>query len=77
MLMATREKNGVYMSPAEYDQLQAKLAAQTDRIAECEAALRQRETELEEAKGTVGAVQGKLDATTEALHKTEGELAQR
>lgn len=106
MLQATREKNGIYLAPAEYDQMQvmsrrwfvsdprlidgrltfvapsaqptqAKLSAQSDKINECEQALRQREEELEEARGVVAGVQGKLDAATEALQRREEELAER
>jgi kinesin family protein 11 len=77
MLQATREKNGIYLSPADYDQMQAKLSAQTDKINECEQALRQREEELEEARGAVAGVQTKLDAATEALQQREQELAER
>lgn len=68
---------GVYLPPAEYEQMQAKLAAQTDRIVECEQALRQREEELEEARGAVAGVQARLDAATEALERTEAAMAQR
>lgn len=74
MLMATREKNGVYMAPAEYDQMQAQLTAQAERVKESEQVLRQREKELEEATNAKVELQGQLEAATESLAKTTGEL---
>ncbi len=73
-LQASREKNGVYLPPAEYDQLQAQLQAQKERIAEGEQAIRQREEELEEAVATRSELQGQLDTAVEKLHATEEAL---
>lgn len=77
MLMATREKNGVYLAPSDYDAMQEKMAAQADRIKESEQALRLREEELEEATQARGEIQTQLDISTEVLAKTEAELTQR
>jgi kinesin family protein 11 len=71
MLMATREKNGVYLAPAEYDQLQAQLQAQAERIKESEQALRQREEELEEAVGARTELRQQVESVTEALQQSE------
>lgn len=32
MLQATQAKNGIYLPPAQYDQMQALIASQTDRL---------------------------------------------
>ena len=75
MLMATREKNGVYLSPADYDQLQAQLQSQGEQIKESEQALRQREEELEEAVSVRTELRNHVEQTTEALQTSEAALA--
>jgi kinesin family protein 11 len=45
-LMQTREKNGVYMDPAEFYAMESKLAAQESQLEECEGALAQRTEEI-------------------------------
>lgn len=75
MLMATREKNGVYLSPADYDQLQAQLQSQGEQIKEYEQAMRQREEELEEAVGVRAELRNQVEQVTEALQTSEAALA--
>lgn len=45
-LMLTREKNGVYVDPETYYQMEAKLSTQENQINECESALKQRQEEI-------------------------------
>ena len=45
-LMQTREKNGVYMDPADFYALETRLAAQDAQLEECESALSQRTEEI-------------------------------
>eukprot|EP00624_Nannochloropsis_granulata_P000420 evm.model.NODE_11697_length_9943_cov_24.499748.2 len=75
MLMATREKNGVYLAPADYDQLQAQLQSQGEQIKESEQALRQREEELEEAVGVRNELRNQVEAAAEALQTSETALS--
>jgi kinesin family protein 11 len=75
MLMATREKNGVYLSPADYDQLQAQLQSQGEQIKESLQALGQREEELEEAVGVRTELRNQVEQVTEALQTSEAALA--
>ena len=49
-LMQTREKNGVYVDPAEFYAMENKLSTQAAQLAECEGALKQREEELRALK---------------------------
>ncbi|GAB5030231.1 kinesin-like protein kif11 [Nannochloropsis oceanica] len=75
MLMATREKNGVYLAPADYDHLQAQLQSQGEQIKESEQALRQREEELEEAVGVRSELQNQVEEATEALQASKEALS--
>lgn len=45
-LMQTREKNGVYMDPAEFYAMETRLAAQESQLEECESALSLRTEEI-------------------------------
>lgn len=45
-LMQTREKNGVYLDPAEYYALETKLSSQESQLLECETALSVRNEEI-------------------------------
>lgn len=49
-LMATREKNGVYMDPAEFYAMESRLQAQESQLNEAEAALRIRNDEVRTLK---------------------------
>lgn len=77
MLQATREKNGVYLPPAEFDQMQSTLAAQADRIKESEQAIRVRAQELEDLRDTKVELEGQLETTQQTLTQTEADLATR
>ncbi|CAM9258449.1 unnamed protein product, partial [Phaeothamnion confervicola] len=88
MLQASREKNGVYLEPWRYDQMQAAAAAQKAQIDEMEAALGSKAEEQRALKAerdllqetqerTEAALQGTqvaLDGTKEELHETRGAL---
>lgn len=50
-LMATREKNGVYVDPETFYSMETRLAAQENQITECESALSLRIEELKAVKG--------------------------
>eukprot|EP01034_Spumella_vulgaris_P037534 gene37534-46306_t len=87
-LQATREKNGVYVDPAEYYGMETRLVAQESQITECEAALKARNEEykyvkaekedltvcLETKEGECKKMSIKLEESKISLHKVKGEL---
>ena len=40
MLQATREKNGVYLDPSQFEAMEARLQSQESQLLECEGALK-------------------------------------
>ena len=75
MLQATRDKNGVYLDPAQFAQMEQKLESQENQIFEAEAAWKSAKEELKTIQTTVNDLNLKLDATKNKLKKTEGELS--
>jgi hypothetical protein len=84
-LQLTREKNGVYVDPAEFYAMETKLATQENQLTECEAALRSKSeevktlrserdtisTELEEAQQTLTTTEAKLQVVTDCYEDTK------
>ena len=64
-LMQTREKNGVYVEPAEFYGMESRLAMQENQITECEAALKQRVDELKYVKTEKEDLAVRLEASTQ------------
>ena len=82
MLQITREKNGIYVDPATFENMEARLSSQELQIAECESVLQERVAELKTIKTEVDTVKEqyaevKTDLTvkTEQLDETEKNLA--
>jgi len=89
-LLMTREKNGIYLDPAEYYAMEGRLAAQDGQILECEAALKARNEEFKAVKAENIDLSTKLEAsetesrllkveavkTQEKLEKTVAELTE-
>ena len=74
MLQITREKNGVYVDPVVFEQMEARLSSQEGLIAECESALRVRTEEVKNLKETVEEVGGRLEEAQGQLQETESKL---
>ena len=81
LLQITREKNGIYLDPATYENMEARLASQDNQITECEAALQMRNVEIKSMKVDLDAVKEQyeesrlvLSAKTEKLEETEKNL---
>jgi kinesin family protein 11 len=81
MLQMTREKNGVYISPAQYDAMEQKIAAQEAQISECESALRSRTEDLKQLKSErelideqIRLAQLEIDAKTSELERVTSDL---
>jgi kinesin family protein 11 len=67
MLQATREKNGIYLDPAKYDQMENTIASQANQIMELEQGM---EAKTEEVK----TVRMEKEVLVDARKKVEGEL---
>ena len=81
MLQLTREKNGVYVDPAQFDAMEARLASQESQLLECEAALKSRYDEVkqlrnekEEIEESLRESQLVLEEKSEQLLKASREL---
>ena len=73
-LQMTREKNGVYVDPAQYEQMENRLNSQEQQILECESALRIRNEEIKSLRDEVDVVQHDLDMTKIELQETTYKL---
>lgn len=81
-LVATREKNGVFLPPAQYQEEceeRKRLAARVEELEEDAGTISSRHEEekallVEEWEGRLAKVQGQLDDTRDKLQETEGEL---
>lgn len=88
MLQITREKNGVYVDPAHFANMEARLASQESQLLECESALKVRSDEVKSlrlekeelsdslltAKAELEETSQQLSTTQETLQHTEKEL---
>ena len=75
-LVATREKNGVYLDPADFYAMENKIATQEAQLTECEAALKQRNEELKTVKEKNEELTMILERATQELSVTKAELAE-
>lgn len=66
-LQLTREKNGVYVDPKEYYDMENKIATQENMLQECEAALKIRNDEVKIMKNERDGFVEKIDAATTEL----------
>jgi kinesin family member 11 len=80
-LQLTREKNGIYLDPVQYEQMENRLAAQEQQLMECEGALKVRQEEIKGYKTEIDLIQNELDSlrcdheeTTQRLVETEESL---
>lgn len=73
-LAITREKNGVYMDPADFYAMETKLAAQESQLMECESALKQRTDEIKSYKLEVSECENRIGDLETSLEGTRNEL---
>jgi kinesin family protein 11 len=83
MLQLTREKNGVYLDPAQFEQMEARLQSQESQLLECESALKskldevkQLRAEREEIEEALREAQASLDEKTQRLDTAVRDLEQ-
>ena len=88
-LMQSREKNGVYLEPAEFYAMEARLSSQESQLQECEGALASRNEEvksmrkerdelalsMEQLSGDYEACSAQLRDATERLERTRAEVS--
>lgn len=74
-LLATREKNGVYLSPEDYYAMESRIATQEAQLSECEGALRARNEEVKTLRDQHEALTGDLAHTKAELQRVRDELA--
>lgn len=81
MLQITREKNGIYVDPVTFENMEARLTSQELQIAECESVLQERmaelkviKTEVDQVKEQCQEAQQNLTSKTEQLEETEKSL---
>lgn len=77
-LQMTREKNGIFLAPEEFERMENKMEAQEAQLAECEAALRSREEEMktirserEDMAARMEIVESELASTCAKLESAE------
>jgi len=73
-LQLTREKNGVYVDPKEYYNMESKISTQENMLNECESALRVRNEEVKQLKQERDSYQEKIDGLNANLQATTSEL---
>lgn len=71
---AAREKNGVYLSPEEFQQMEEQLKAFKERAAKLETELSAKAKQLEDASSLLSTANEKLKDTTETLTMTQSDL---
>ncbi|CAM9901812.1 unnamed protein product [Scytosiphon promiscuus] len=72
MLQASRDKNGVYIEPWRFDQMENTLASQGNQIGEMEAVLHSRNSETKELKAERDAFKTKGEELEEELEASKG-----
>lgn len=84
MLQITREKNGIYVDPATFENMESRLTSQELQITECESVLQVRNEEIKTIRTEVDAVKEKyeeaktdLDIKTVKLADTEKSLNEK
>lgn len=74
MLQATREKNGIYLDPAQFEAMEARLQSQESQLLECESALRSRMEELKSLRSEREDMENRLSSTQASLEETAEQL---
>ena len=59
-LQITRDKNGVYVDPVQFANMESRIESQESMLLECEAALKSRNEELKLIKSEINVVEEKL-----------------
>lgn len=73
-LQLTREKNGVYLDPAEYYAMESRITAQEGQLLECEAALKARNEEVKGFRQENLELAAKLDAADAEVKTLRGDV---
>jgi kinesin family member 11 len=73
-LQITREKNGIYLDPVQYEQMENKLSTQEQQLIECEGALKSRKEEIKELRTEVDTLQVELDTVRADYQDTSAKL---
>jgi kinesin family member 11 len=80
-LQLTREKNGIYLDPLHFEQMENKLSSQEQQLMECEGALKTRSEEIKSLRSELDLIQNETDTlrldleeTTQKLTETEESL---
>lgn len=73
---AAREKNGVYLSPEEFKQMQDQLKASQDSVVRLESQLTTKSKQLDDITSMFSTTSDKLRETTEVLKATDNELVE-
>ena len=74
MLQATREKNGVYLDPSQFEAMEARLQSQESQLLECEGALKGRMEELKKLRDEREEMENKLSIAQASLEETTVQL---
>jgi kinesin family protein 11 len=69
-LLATREKNGVYIPPEEHERMEAEMAANKEKLTELEAQLEMKTAQLEELNTMFTSARNELKNTATTLQQT-------
>ncbi len=75
-LIATREKNGVYLDPADFYAMESRISTQEAQLTECEAALRSRNEEVKLLKQDNEQLTTNLERVTNELSVATQELTE-
>lgn len=75
-LLATREKNGVYLAPEDYYAMESKIATQEAQLNECEGALRARHEEVKNLREQHEVLSAEVLSTKQELQRVVEALAQ-
>lgn len=73
-LQLTRDKNGVYVDPNEFANMEARLESQESQLQECESALKSRNDEIKSLRSDFKSIEDKLDETLKNLQEKSIEL---
>ncbi len=74
-LRATREKNGVYLSPEDFKAMEESLKGSRDRAAQLDADLAKKSKQLDDTSAVLAGTQEKLRDTSNTLQVTEADLS--
>ena len=74
MLQATREKNGVYLDPSQFEAMEMRLQSQESQLLECEGELKSRMDELKKLRTEREDMEEQLQIAQTSLEETAGQL---